>query len=331
MSPSESKGIYPSKGTNLSEGMKPAAASWLYTYACHEDERELCGLELRSLLGEIPGQRHVESRLQVAPDRSPFLHERLAVQFEAETLEELEEQAGRIALEGATFKVRYLDADQTETYEGKRALERRIGARIIGKAEMKSPDRLFGFAYSKDRWVLGECVAGESIWLKHNSKPRQYSTALSTRVARAAVNIAVPRQEGLKLVDPCCGIGTVLIEALSMGIETEGFDINPLAVTGARENLKHFGFLEEAVRLGDMRQLDGRYDVLILDLPYNLCSVLPEEELLDMLRSARRLAPKAVILTLEDILPALGKSGWTIKESCSIYKGRFSRQLLIVE
>ncbi|ANS77036.1 RNA methyltransferase [Paenibacillus yonginensis] len=318
---------------NPLNGTNPAASSWLYTYACHEDERELCALELRLLLGEHPGRRHVESRLQVAPERSPFLHERLAVQLEAETLEELEEKVGVFPfdLDGATFKIRYLDADQTETYEGKRALERRIGARIEGKADMKRPDRLYGLAYSKGRWVFGACAAGESVWLKHSSKPRQYSTALSTRVARAVVNIAAPRIEGLKLVDPCCGIGTVLIEALSMGIEAEGFDLNPLAVSGARENLKHFGFPEEAVHPADMRQLEGRYDVLILDLPYNLCSVLPEEELLDMLRSARRLAPKAIILTIEDILPAFGKSGWTLKEACSIYKGRFSRQLLIAE
>ncbi|WP_138494709.1 TRM11 family SAM-dependent methyltransferase [Paenibacillus pinistramenti] len=303
--------------------------SRLYTYACHEDERELCRLELRSLLGAEPESRHVESGIGINPDRSPFLHERLDILMEGDSLEEIEAQTGGLELGDSTFKLRYLDADRTETYEGKRAVERRIGAGIRGKAEMKRPDRLLGLAYSRGRWVLGDCITQESVWLKHNEKPRQYSTALSTRVARAAVNIAMPEPEGLKLLDPCCGIGTVLIEALSMGISIQGFDINPLAVQGARENLRHFGMSEEAAALGDMRRLEGRYDALILDLPYNLCSVLPLEELDEMLCSARRLAAKVVILTTEEIRPSLQRAGYEIAGFCNIYKGRFKRQLFL--
>lgn len=301
---------------------------YLYTFACHEDERELCELELLCLLGVTPGERYVESGIRMLPSRSPFVHERLEIAYEAASLTELEKLLQGFEAGEGTFKLIYLDADVSETYEEKRAIERRLGAVITGKAEMKQPDRLFGVAFAGGRWVFGEAVKGEAVWLKHNARPRQYSTALSTRVARAAVNIAAPGGSGTRLLDPCCGIGTVLVEACSMGIEASGCDINPLAVTGARENLRHFG-LPEAVKLMDMRELTGEYDTLVLDLPYNLCSVMSGEQLSEMLQQARRLAGRAVILTTEEIEDEILHAGFAIITSCRIHKGRFFRKLLL--
>lgn len=113
------------------------------------------------------------------------------------------------------------------------------------------------------------------------------------------MNIAAPETEGLRLLDPCCGMGNVLIEALSMGLDIrEGTSIRLRC--GARTNLKHYGFSETLVTLGDMNDLEGHYDAAVLDMPYNLCSVLPEEEQRRMLTSLRRLAPRAVIVTTEE-------------------------------
>ena len=71
-------------------------------------------------------------------------------------------------------------------------------------------------------------------------------------------------------------MGNVLIEAFSMGIAAEGRDINPLAIRGARVNLRHYGYDDNKVAIQDMNTLQGHYDAAILDLPYNLCSVFPE-------------------------------------------------------
>ena len=189
-------------------------ANYIYTYACHEDERELCRLELHSLLGNEPSTRHVISSRCIEPSRSPFIHERLTVLIEGSTLEELEERTKGLHMGNDSFKLRFLDADYKESYEGKRQIERQIGAVIIGQVDMKQPKRLLGITYAGGRWVLGDCKQSEAVWLQHGQKPRQYSTALSTRVARATANIALPEPEGRRLIDPCCGIGTVLIEAL---------------------------------------------------------------------------------------------------------------------
>ncbi|WP_235946155.1 TRM11 family SAM-dependent methyltransferase [Saccharibacillus alkalitolerans] len=301
---------------------------YLYDFACHEDERPLCELELGLLLNGEPGERFMLSDRLVDPSRSPFLRGRLTVEKRGGSLEEASEAASELALNGETFKLRYIEADGEADYDERRRIERTVGANIRGKAEMKRPQRLYGIARSGEEWLLGPYTESEPVWLRHNEKPRQYSTALGTRTARAVANIAVPVPEGIKAVDPCCGIGTVLIEAKSMGIDMDGFDLNPLAAIGARENLAHFG-LPGTVVVADMRTLEGHYDALVLDLPYNLCSVLTAEERLEMLRAARRLAKRCVIVATEEIGPQVEAAGFRLAEHCIVRKGRFARHIRV--
>ncbi|WNQ12384.1 RNA methyltransferase [Paenibacillus aurantius] len=315
----------------------------LYTYACHEEEEELCRMERRALFGtgeegrdgaetapSLRGKGWFRSARRLDPGRSPFLHERMDIQYEAESLEELQKQVKGLELGGRTFKVMCLDTDNSWDYTEKRRIERELGAAIRGRAEMKKPERRYGAALVHGRLFFGPLQQGEAHWLKHKNKPQNYSTALTTRMARAVVNVAVPEPEGVRAVDPCCGIGTVLVEALSMGIAIEGFDLNPLAVRGARANLAHFGF-PDVVRLADMRRLTGRYDAAVVDLPYNLCSVLPPEERQEMLQSARRLADRVVLITTEGIEAAVEEAGFTILDRCLMKKGSVERRILLCE
>lgn len=313
--------------------------TYIYTYACHEDEQALCELELRTLLGAEVRARYVESARCIEPSRSPFLKLRLDVLFEAGSLQELAEMAATLTVRGATFKVVFAETEAAVSYDRQREIEREIGRHLRGKAEMRRPEQWFAVTELRGRWLFGDCSYGEAVWLQHQQKPQNYSTALSTRVARAVVNIAVPEVAGTRVIDPCCGIGTVLVEAMSMGIDIVGCDVNPLAVRGARVNLNHFG-MPNVVSLADMRSLgeqgmespaslEGRFDALILDMPYNLCSKLPEDEQLQMLESARRLAARAVIITTEQIDPLVAKAGFRIAERCVVRKGKFSRQVLV--
>ncbi|TVY10338.1 RNA methyltransferase [Paenibacillus cremeus] len=300
---------------------------YVYTYACHEDELPLCLLELRTLFGADPQVGYLESAINVEVSRSPFMKQQMEVWLEADSLQALSERMVEVELDGATFKVVYMETEPAE-YELQRQVERALGARIRGQAEMRRPERVFGVATIGERYVFGPCRSSEAVWLAHKAKPQNYSTALSTRVARAIANIAVPRPQGIKAIDPCCGIGTVLIEALSMGIEIVGFDLNPLAVRGARANLAHFG-MPEVVAIRDMRELTGRYDAAVLDMPYNLCSVISTEEQLSLLQSLRRLADRAVIVTTETIDLLVGQAGFTIQDRCVVRKGAFARQVLL--
>jgi tRNA G10 N-methylase Trm11 len=304
---------------------------YMYTYVCHEDEKDLCQLELRSLFGVEPSNGYIESSLNIDPSRSPFIKQRVSLLFTGASSDELAEKVAAVELNEATFKVIYIEAESTVApldFAQKRAIEREVGWLIRGKAEMRTPERVFAVLRLDNRWLFGECITNKAIWLAHRKKPQNYSTALNTRLARAVVNIAVPQIEGTKAIDPCCGIGTVLIEARSMEIDMVGYDLNPLAVIGARANLTHFG-LESSASIGDMRFIQGSFDAAILDLPYNLCSVSPPEEQLEMLQSARRFARKVVIVTTEFIDELIIKAGFFIQDRCIVSKGSFSRQVIV--
>jgi tRNA G10 N-methylase Trm11 len=305
--------------------------TYIYTYAFPEDERSLCALEMRSLFGIESQASVLESNVKVDPTRSPFIKERLSVMYKGETLQDLLIKIEAVQLDGATFKVIYVKnggLTEKEGYEKRRTIEREIGLHINGDADFQHPDRLFGVMNINGGWVLGEYVKSEPVWFQHQKKPHSYSTALNTRVARAVVNIAVPKPGGIKAIDPCCGIGTVLVEALSMGIDIVGSDRNHLILPGARENIAHFGLTGE-VNLADIRDITNHYDVAIIDLPYNLCSVITPEEQLEMLQSARRFSQKVVVVTVEPIDDILKNAGFAIIDRAVAKKGLFTREVIV--
>lgn len=308
---------------------------YLYIYSFHEDERSLAQLEMRSLFGYDTESTILVSRIKIDPSRSPFIRGRLDVLYFGKTIEELSKLATGVELKGLTFKVQVLEnnnltKNQKIGFDNRRKIEREIGLQIVGKADLKMPDIVFGVIKEIDGWIFGYYHKSKSVWLHHQKKPHNYSTALSTRVARAIVNISVPVINGVRVIDPCSGAGTVIIEALSMGINIVGSDVNPLVTPLARENIAYFG-LKGDVLLRDIRNIDGDYDVAIIDLPYNLCSVLPEEEQLEMLRSAREFAKKAVIITIETIDSIIEQAGFVIIDRCIAKKGTFERQIIVCE
>ncbi len=213
-------------------------------------------------------------------------------------------------------------------YQQKRDIEREIGMIIEGEADVHHPQVTFGLVPFEGRLYFGEYVKSEAVWLRHLKKPREYSTALSTRVARAVANIAVPIPEGVKAIDPCCGIGTVLVEALSMGINIVGRDINPLGVLGSRENIAHFRLTGE-VDLGPISEVTENYDVTIIDMPYNLYTHATPEDQLSILKNARPFSKKVVVVTIDNIDHMIKQAGFDIIDRCIAKKGIFSREILV--
>ncbi|RKN74192.1 TRM11 family SAM-dependent methyltransferase [Paenibacillus ginsengarvi] len=309
---------------------------YVYSHICHEDEDSLRDLELRVLFGQDAAPGLFVSGREVDPDRSPFLKERIEVLVEGDDIASVAKLAARVQVpEGATFKVVYVknagrDDAVKISYDEQRAVEREIGRHIVGKADMKQPDYRFGIAACGGRWYFGHYRRHSSVWLSHKHKPQHYSIALPVRLARALVNMAVPEPDGVKAIDPCCGIGTVLVEALSMGLDITGRDINPLAVHGARDNIAHFGLRGE-VRLGSIAEETGHYDAAIVDLPYNLASRSSRDEQLFLLRHTRRIAARAVVVSLEPIDDLLGAAGFVVRDRCVASKGSFSRHVAVCE
>ncbi|PAE06052.1 RNA methyltransferase [Terribacillus saccharophilus] len=308
---------------------------YLYVYTKGLEEGSLCRLEQRVLF-EQESDNLIKSTKMIEPNRSPFIKGRLTILYSGDSVEEIVKQVNHIELDNNTFKVLFikindLPKNQKVEFEEQRAIEKKIGWNIIGQAEMRNPDVLFGIVPFQGRWYFGSYLESESVWLHHAKKPQEYSTALSTRLARTVVNIAIPDPTAVRVIDPCCGIGTVLVEALSMGIPIVGADRNPLVVKGARENIAHFNYHGE-VAIQDISEQEGHYDVAIIDMPYNLYSRATAEEQYTIIQNARRIADRVVILTIEDMDEMILKAGFTIIDRCVANKGLkalFSRQVVV--
>ncbi|MFX3673608.1 MAG: TRM11 family methyltransferase [Paenisporosarcina sp.] len=306
---------------------------YIYTYAYTGDEESLCFLEMRSFFGKDTPSKILKSSICIDPSRSPFIKERIEVLFEGDELSDILRQVEVIKMNNTTFKVIFVkindlvEPDKVE-YQQKREIEREIGMIIEGEADVHHPDVTYGLVPLAGRWYFGNYVKSDAVWLRHLKKPREYSTALSTRVARAVANIAVPNPDGVKAIDPCCGIGTVLVEALSMGIDIVGRDINPLVVLGSRENIAYFG-LSADVDLGPIAEVDKDYDVAIIDMPYNLYTHATPEDQQSILKHARPFTKKLVVVTIDNIDHMIEQAGFIITDRCFARKGIFSREILV--
>lgn len=308
------------------------SSRYIYPFACHETERDLCRMELQALFGyavdPVGPYPFVDTPILIDPSRSPYLSLRMDVLISEVSWEELLRQAAELELNNRTFKVKYIKNGDPRSYEEQRQMERQVGSIIRGKVEMRTPDLIYGLLSHNGHWTLGSCHSARSVWLEHKHKPQNYSTGLSTAVARALVNIAAPQPDGQHLIDPCCGMGNVLIEALSMGIDIVGRDINPLAIKGARVNLHYFGYDSKSlVEIGDMNEIEDSYDAAVLDMPYNLCSVLPRDERIRMLTSLKRISVRSVIVSSEPLKEEIREAGLMIMDQGEIHKGSFIRNV----
>ncbi|WP_227521469.1 MULTISPECIES: TRM11 family SAM-dependent methyltransferase [Bacillus] len=309
--------------------------NYVYNYTCEPNESSLCDLEKRTIFGMQSEERCFESTIEFNPSRSPFIRERIDVLIKATHFQELIEKAKALTETEQTYKVKYVhNVDHTEaekaSFKKRRDLERVVGMQVPGEPDLLNPDVTYGLIQHNDHWYLGYYHKSEAVWLHHQNKPNSYSVALNTRVARSVVNIAVPQPNptSIKAIDPCCGVGTVLVEALSMNINMVGSDVNHLILPSARENIAHFGY-HTSVIVKDIRDITEKYDVAIIDLPYNLCSVITPQEQLEMLQSTYSFAPKLVIITVEPIDEILQEAGFRIVDRGEVKKGSFTREIIV--
>ncbi|MFJ7666694.1 TRM11 family SAM-dependent methyltransferase [Lysinibacillus sp. NPDC097195] len=306
---------------------------YIYTYVHHVDEYDLCRMEMRAFFNHDSKSNFIISNVEVDPSRSPFIEDRLEVLVEENSIDNLKKIIEHFKVDAKTFKVVCLNTFEIGNTKKipqseRRLIERELGLLIEGEPDLDHPEVIFGLILLDDTWYFGIHSKSESIWRKHLHKPHSYSTALSTRVARAVANIAVPRPQNIHAIDPCCGIGTVIIEALSMGIKIEGRDMNHFVCQGSRENIAYFG-LQGKITLGPISEVTQHYDVAIIDLPYNLFTHATREDQFDIIKHARRIADKVVIVSIETIDDLIADAGLVILDRCMAKKQRFLRQILL--
>jgi tRNA (guanine10-N2)-dimethyltransferase len=302
---------------------------YFYTINYPVFETQLCKMEMKYLFDIIPEEKSFFSSNHVAPARSAFIKHCLSVMHTAVSLEDIAEWILTNKLHYDDFKLRYIDLeDKSIPYKEKRRIESVVGFNIQGEADVHNPKTLLGITNVDDKWYFGLLEENQSEWNVHHIKPHSYSNALNVRVARSLVNIAAGNNLKLKMVDPCCGVGTVVIEALSMGIDIKGFELNPYIAENAKRNLEHFGYAP-VITTGNMHDVTDKFDAAVVDLPYGVFSPTTLEEQLAIINSTRRLADKAVFITFEDMHEHFESAGFRIMDKCQTNKGTFIRYITI--
>ena len=302
---------------------------YLYTIKFTYSEEALCKLEMKCLFNKIPQNNYFFSYHYINPHRSPFIKQCISIIFLGSTIEEIVSQILSNNLCYEKFKVYCFNIDKEAiNFNDRRRIESLIGFNIKGQADIHNPQILLGITKVNGKWIFGELEVNKSSWMEHNKKPYYYSNALGVKTARAIVNIATANHLEYSVIDPCCGIGTVLIEALSLKINIKGYEINPSIAENAKRNLEFFGY-EDIVTTGDMHNIKDNFDAAIIDLPYGLFSITTLKEQLDILKTARKIAKKLVLVTMENMDNFLIVCGFTIVDRCVISKGKFNRYITV--
>ena len=304
---------------------------YLYITKYPEAEKEFCDMELKCLFGYIPEGRNFTSNECIDPTRSPFIKERLEIRFCADTLDEILENIDKEGISCDRFKVCYIKTETNDiSYEERLDSLRKIGFRIQGEPDIHDPLILIGIARFNGKWIFGEYVKNSFAWHIHDQKPYSYSNSLSLRMARALVNIAIGKDTSRKLIDPCCGVGTVILEALSMGIDVKGYELNSYIAENAKKNIEFFEY-KNIVSNEDMRSIQEHYDAAIIDLPYGLFTPTTIEEQTGIINKARDIADRVILVTFEDMDEIIINAGFKIVDRCTVSKGKFIRYVNICE
>ncbi|MBQ7202324.1 methyltransferase domain-containing protein [Candidatus Saccharibacteria bacterium] len=74
---------------------------------------------------------------------------------------------------------------------------------------------------------------------------------LPPKLAQVLINLCGDLPKGSRILDPFCGTGVVLQEALLMGYKAYGTDINERMIEYSDKNMKHFDFKDYEVEEGD--------------------------------------------------------------------------------
>ena len=239
--------------------------SFLYFINYQDNERELCKMEMRCLFNREINEKYFFSDIDINASKSPFIKSKIKIIYSDESLDRMVRKIKEDNLSYDDFKVSYVKSEQGDVqYEDRLEATRKIGFVVNGYPDMHKPRNPLAVTKINGLWIFGEYERNDFKWQKHNDKPYSYSNALGLRMARALVNIAMKDNEEGTLIDPCCGVGTVVIEALDLGIKVKGCEISKQIAYNARENVEFLGYLRDTIVCYDMHKIKDKYDSAII-------------------------------------------------------------------
>lgn len=279
---------------------------------CARTERNgLVAAECAALTGATPGTDGIAHGTRVdLIHRAAFVHQGVGVIARASTFEALVEQvrsAAEVGIDADRFRIDVHDpADRLPL--GKTAVAVTLADAIPNWPDLGNPLHRFVVIAEADTVLFGEVVATADVgYRRHDTKPWTTSSSLDSRFARGLVNL-VP--DARSILDPCCGAGSIVLEAAALGIEAFGVDWKTPLVGMTRENLAHFGY-RGAVVQADSRTHVQPVDAVVTDVPYGHALDSDEGEIRAIIEQCAAMAPLGVFVAPADITPWLTAAGYT--------------------
>ena len=297
----------------------------LYLAVCTRiSGNELVTAECESLTGGRPAADGVARCQTIAHvSRAAYVQTGLRLIAEEHTLPSLIEAVASQEFDATDFCIAELRLSRANPVRWREAVVG-IANAIQAFPNLDFPKHRFLLVIRQDSLCFGEVLAeADHSYQQHSSKPYHLSSSLPARLARGLVNLVTPPAGSI--LDPCCGTGSVILEACALGLQAEGSDWNPRMVGMARKNLAHFGYPARVTRT-DARQGTRPADAVVTDLPYGHFSPLDEGNVRAILQNCARLAPLGVFVAGADISAWLRQAGYIKVEVFRVQKrDTFSR------
>jgi tRNA G10 N-methylase Trm11 len=293
---------------------------YLYIFNYPPYEKELCELEFQCLFNEKMESKYYITHHDFDFYRSVFIRSKIEIITKSNQFSDLVKYIQDYPLTYYDFKVIYLKNEITHVpYKETIDYCKQIALPINGSVNMHHPKVTIIITKINDLWILGIQHINDK-WNVNENKPYTYSSSLSLRNARTIVNLGVGNHLGLKVIDPCCGIGTVVLEALSMNVDIKGYDISREISYQARLNLEHFGYNPAIIQKQDMKQIKEIYDVCLLDIPYGLYCKYSYQEQVDIIKATYHICHRLVLVSQNKMDDVLKDIGYVIKHQCKVGK-----------
>jgi tRNA G10 N-methylase Trm11 len=268
---------------------------------------ELVAAECETLTGGKPGPNglavcrsvdHIKQAAYLSTGMQSIAH--------AATLEALTADLIRQSFSADRFRIKFLSFSERVPAHKQDAILA-VADAIHGAPDLNHPQRRFLLIACDNGFYLGEILTKSlRSYQKHDAKPYRTSSSLPSQLARALVNLAYPARS---ILDPCCGTGSILLEACATGVAAFGIDRNSKMVGMTRRNLLHFGY-EAVVQRGDATQCTQTNEAVVTDLPYGRFLKRDENNIKMILRQMAVLAPLGIYVTEQDISTWLKEAGY---------------------
>jgi hypothetical protein len=294
---------------------------YLYIFNYPPEQEQLCQLEFKYLFGQKWVGKYYLTNTDIPIDQSAFIKAKVDIFIMHEDLAEGIKELEKQNLYYLDFKVIYLKNSLTYVdYKQSLSWCEEISWAIDGTVHMAKPKHTLAVTKIGSMFIVGYYHHGVPSWKKHDDKPYTFSNSLDIKLARTLINIACENKPGVTIVDPCCGVGTVVLEGLALKQQIEGFDISRDISYQARKNLMHYHYDPHIIKRAGIQELKSVYDVAIIDMPYNLYTPITYEEQCDIIKSARTICRRLVIVTHQDMSDDITKAGFVILDTCRLKK-----------